>query len=371
MNNNTNNSKFITLFIIALFIIFSYAIIKGFFNENRNPIHTKDKDFNFIYDIELLNKDNLDKLYDETRTNRVVIKKNYERTTGNPGNNKIKLNTSNIDYIFSNGAETPTYYKLTLKDIDYLNIYSINESNSSIKMLILGTDLKYYNISLSILALNDKIDKNNKEWNAYEKNDVSIFPNELYKVVDDYCLINLNLPYAMNEAKIKESVFFDLKDKLTRSISIEKVNESSTNYYSFDAKDINLSKNIKLKIKDNKVNNYFYRHDDNSNISLTLISFIKGDRVISLSEIEDKEIFNSYIDNYGFKRKEYNYRGNNITLLYLDNKVSNEGIIYDSIIFDIDNKYYSVNSLNKEDVVNDNNIDTWIDSLISDFLLIN
>ena len=363
------NSKFITIFIIGVFLILSYSLIKGFFGESTNEenVFAGNKKFSFIYDTRLLSDKNLDKMYDSTRTNRVVMKKNYERITGNPKKSLINLNVNNIDFYFSNGNEEPTYYKLSLKDIDYLNVYSINEKNNAIKFLILGSDLKYYNLSISINKLTENMDKTNKEWQVAEKSRVSLYPNNYYKVVDDYCYIDLLLPDALNEVKITELIYKELKEKILSSISVEKV-EGNNISYKVDSKNIKLSDNITLLVKDNKIFQYYYLKDDSIDVSLMTIGFIKDNNVIVFAEIEDIDKYNAYLDSSGYKKKEYNYKGLEISLIYNDESITSNGIKYDSFIIKIDDRYYTASTYMEKSIVNDSSIDTWTDNLINGIL---
>lgn len=370
MNKSEKNSKIVTIFLVVVFLILSYSLVKSFFGKSTNEENVfTGKSFSFVYDTRLLSEENLNKMYDSTRTNKVVMKRNYERLTTNPGNGKINLKTNNLEFYFSNENVEPIYYKLTFKDIDYLNIYSINEKNNAIKFALLGSDLKYYDLTISIGKMNDTIDKTSTDWKEAEKSKIALYPNNFYKVLDDYCYVNVLLPDALNEVKITELVYDELKEKVLSSISIEKVDGSNI-YYKVD-KNIKLSNKVTLLVKDNNIIQYYYLKEETKNVALMNISFIKDNNVTVFAEIEDINTYNIYLDNAGYKRKEYNYKGFDTYLIYNDESITSNGIKYDSFIIKIGDRYYTVGTYNEKEAINDDSIENWINGLIDGILSIN
>ena len=372
MNNSGKNSKFITICIIGLFLILSYSLVKSFFNDgtSKGVAFSKDGSFNFIYDVSLLSKENLEAKYDSNRTNEVVINMNYSKTTGDNYKGKLLLNPSNIDYYFINSVDNPKYYKLSLKDIKYLNLYSLNQKDNVISFAILGSDLKYYTMNIYVGLKDDKMDLSDKEWKENGKSNLSIYPNTFYKVIDDKVAIHLELPSVYNESKITESIYEELKNKIMNSISVEETKEFNTNYANLDNKNIKLNDNATLLVKDTNIIQYYSTTDKTSGLSFTTATYIKDNSLISFSELDDKDKFESYIKSNNYKLKDYNYNGISTMLIYDDNSISSDGIKYDSFVFNINDTYYLIGSLTNKETINDNNIDTWISNIINGILKI-
>ena len=373
MDTNSKSKNIFTAIVLIIFIILSYAIVKSFFSDSKpKSLLGDDSNFSFVYDTKLLNDKTLNEMYDDTRTNKVVINKNYGKATDDVKKGKLFLNPNKFEFYFSNTDEEPKYYKLSIKNQDYLTIYKLNDSKNVVNFVILGSDLKYYKISISINRNTSEMDAQDKTWKEIGKKDLSIYTNAYYKVIDDICHIELYLPTLYNEEKYSEEVITELRDKLEKSISIEEVDNYEYNYYSFDLENINLDNKTKLLLKDAKVYQYFSIDDKTNKISYTSLTLI-GDnqKLVNISDIDDIDKFNNYLDSEETRRNEYSYKGYNVNLLYNDKDVSKDGIIYSSILFDIDGHYYLITTLNNEKKVNDSNIDAFIDNYINGILEIN
>ena len=374
MNTDTKSKNFFTVFILIIFIILSYTIVKSFFgnsSSNNNNSFSKDGTFSFVYDKELLEGKILDEMYDDNRTNKVVINKNYIKSSGDINKGKLFIKPSKMEYVFSNTGESPKYYKMTIKKQDYLTLYNLNEKGNKINFLILGSDLKYYKISVFIGLNTEKMDINDKSWKKIEEKTLSVHPNIYYKVIDEKCNVGIELPVVFNEEKYSEERYNELRDKIEESISIEEINDFSSNYYSFDLDNIKINNNVTLLLKDSKIYQYYSKNDEENNISYTLITFIKDNGFVSFSDIDDIDKFKSYLDNNSIRAKEVNYKNIKTYLLYNDSDVSSKGGIYKSILFEIDNHYYLLTPVDQNEVINDNSIESFISNNVSGILEIN
>ena len=154
------------------------------------------------------------------------------------------------------------------------------------------------------------------------------------------------------------------------SISVEETKEFNTNYANLDNKNIKLNDNVTLLVKDANIIQYYSTTDKTSGLSFTTATYIKDNSLISFSELDDKDKFESYIKSKNYKLKDYNYNGISTMLIYDDNSVSSDGIKYDSFVFNINDTYYLIGSLTNKETVNDNDIDTWISNTINGILKI-
>ena len=374
MNNDNKSRNIFTVLILVIFIILSYSIIKSFFGDiTIKKVNHFDKDgsFTFLYDTKLLNKNFLNEMYDENRTNKVVIDRNYSKTTGDIKVGKINLEASKLNYYFSNTAENPSYYQLTIKNIDYLKLYKVNESKNVMYFAILGSDLKYYTITMSINYNTDDMSVDNKEWVEYDKDVLGIYPNLYYKIIDDKCHIEMSLPILLNNEKYSKSIYVELRDKLEKSISIKSIDNYEYNYYSFDLKNVKLNNNVTLLLDNSKVYQYYSKNDIKNDISYTAMVLLDNNRYVSITEIDDFDKYSIFLEKNGYKIKEYNYTGIKAYLLYSAISESNDGAIYTSILFDIDNNYYVITPIGNNEITNNSLIDTWIDQTINNIIAIN
>lgn len=367
MNNDGKSNKFITAFIIIVFLILSYTLVKSFFGESKptsNSIYSKDGSFSFIYDTKYLSDKELNKMYDETRTNKVVANKNYGKTTKDVVKGKLFLKPSNFYYVFSNASKNPKYYKLTIKDLDYISIYKVNETKNYIYLAVLGTDLKYYIITMSINNNTDEINLEDKSWVNAGKVDLSAYDNAYYKVIDEVCNIQVIMPAVYNTDKYSKKTMDGLKDKIIDSISIESIDNFEYNYYSYDQDDIKLSDNITLLLKDSKMYQYYSKNDEKNDISYTTITLIKDNRFVLFTDIDDVDKYNKYLENNGYTYNEHDYKGIKAYTVYQNNK-------FDSLLLNIDNHYYKVSSIENNLSVNESSIEEWITNYIDGILAIN
>ena len=362
MNVDKKTRNIFTLIVIGLFLVFSYVIVNSYYGETKTKKtlnHTGP--FSFMYDISKINEKSLNEMYDSTRTNKVVLDKNYTKVTNDVYKGKIFVNPTNIDYYFVNENNG---YKLSFKKEDYLTVNKFGDNDGVLNLIILGTDLKYYKIKISINKNTDKMDLNNKNWVKGEKSVSSIYVNNYYKVIDNNCNINIEFPSMTNEEKYSDSVFGRLIDKIEKSISIEPVNDIKYNYYLLTNDDIKLDKKTKLILSDKKERLYLSSSDSEYDYSLTVLTLIdSSDKYITIAEIDNFDNYCSYYDKVGY-RKNYKYKDYNTWL------VKNNGSeYYGGIIFEINKKYYLVNNMKYSQATLDNSkidefINTYIDGVL-------
>ncbi len=368
MNNNKKNSKFITVLVIFIIVVLCYAFVNSFFSDDKGNKNRLGKgSFNFVYNLD---KDILNKLYDDKRTYKVVLDKNYGNTTGDRNKGKLYFEPKKIEYYFKNNSENPNYYKMTINSDGYLYLYKIDTFNNIISFAILGSDTKYYTASVAIKSTTDKMNLENKSWVKLDKEiELSIYPSTYYKVIDNDSCIELNLPILLDEDKFSEKIYKELKDKMEKSISIESITDYEYNYLSLGLNNKKISDNATLLLKDSRINYYQSVYDKNSKLSYTILFLMnKNKNMVGVLEIDTIDEYENYIKNLGLISKDYKYKDLDTKLYYKESSVYPEGIAYESVMFKIDNKYYMVTTYAFYEKVNDSNIDNWIDNLISGVL---
>ena len=365
MNSNKRN-PLVSLFIFIIFIVFSYLIVKSFFKDDSGGgiVVSRSKAFVFVTNNELIKKNHLDDLYDETRTNKIVLDKNYAITTNDKVKGKLFLNPDKTELFFSNMDEEPKYYKMTLDKSDFLIPYSFNENSTIMNFAVLGSDLKYYKVSFSINENVEGMDIENKEWNELGTKLEGSYTNIYYKIIDEYCHLEMYLPVVYDESKYTEKVYNDLRDAVEKTITIEKLDSLDYGYFCFNTDDIKINDKVTLKLKDKQVFQYYSKNENDTKVSYTVISLITSNNVIMVYDIDDKDIYNKYLDKENTRRKEYTYKDIKTYLLYKDDNPNK----YESIIFDIDDHYYMVSPLKNDGNVEDNSIELWINSVIDGIL---
>ena len=364
MKDNKTNTVF-TLIVIAIFLILSYSIVKSFFGDDSNNGKTfsKNGSFRFILDDKELSDKNLKAMYDENRTNKVVMDKNYIKATGDENKGKLFLNPNSIEYYFTNAPENGTYYKLTIKDANVLNLYRLNDKDLYMHFAVLGSDLKYYSMTISINEVTDDMDKDDKEWKRMGSINMSVQTNAYYKLIDDKCCIQIIFPTVYDESKFLDDSYNKLVKKVEDSISIEEIKDFEYNYYKFDVNNIKLSDKATLLTKDGKLFQYYPKSNDS--YSYTTVTFITKDKAVSVSEIDNADNYKLYQQNNGYTMKEYDYNGIETYL------ITHDGTNIESFVFNIDNTYYEIKSLVAGDTCREDTVNDYITRLIDGVIRIN
>ena len=289
MNNNTKNSKFITALIVIIFIVLAYALVKSFFGDspgNKNKLRTGGS-FNIVYDLD---KEVLDDMYDETRTYKVVLDTNYGKATKDIKKNKVYLSPSKMEYIFTNNSDNKKNYKLTI-DSEWLNVYKVDAINNKLYFVVLGSDLKYYEVNISIKKNPEDVNLEEKSWVTLGKtSDLSIYDNSYYKVIDDVCCITLDLPVVFDKDKFTDKVYDNLRNKIIDSISIEEYQNYDNNYLKMNLKNIKLDNRVTLLLKNSKISQYYSSNNIKTNISYTVIYlYNKSNNLVGIYDIDSIE----------------------------------------------------------------------------------
>lgn len=318
MNQDTKSRNIFTLFIVVLFIIFSYYIVKSFFDDNKPSNIYNEGSFKFVYDMSSIDKK---LMYDENRTVDTVMKFYYSKTTEDTDKEKIFLSPSKIDY-YTNGL------KLSIKKDNYLDVYKLGDGK--IYLTVMGTDLQYYKVIVSINNNTEEIDVTDKSWKQNDSNQISLFPYFYYKVINDNYSVSIEFPALLNKDKYTKEVYDELVKKIKKIVSYEEIDNSS-NYYLLDIDDIRINDKTKLLLKNSKIDSYYSKNYES--YSLTTISYLnQNNEYITISEINNIDNYIGTVSITG----EYNYKDYNIRII--DNT---------SIIIKIDDNYYLINHSNK------------------------
>ncbi|MBR4830743.1 MAG: hypothetical protein IKZ96_03145 [Bacilli bacterium] len=328
MNQDNKSRNIFTLIVVVLFLIFSYYLIKSFFEEKTPDNTYTPGSFSFVFNTNEID----DKLmYDENRTVKVVKNSNYTDATGDI-KSKLFLKSSKIDYYFDS-------IKISIDNKDYIDVYRIDKD--SIRLVILGTDLNYYKIDLYIGINTDEMDINDKSWKDLGKNIACIYPCQYYKVINDKYSIFIEFPKVINEEKYPKEEYNKLVNKIKKIVRIEEINNES--YYVLYNSDIKLNDNVTLLLKDKKIDTYYSKM--NSDYSLTYLSYYnQNNELININEIDNIDNYLKTVNVVG----EFNYKDYNVKSL--DNN---------SIIIEIDNKYYLINN-NR----NISDLNTYLDGIL-------
>ena len=328
MEQEGKGKYFFTIFIFIVFVIFSYALVKSFFEEQVEESIYTEGNFRFIYNTKEINKK---LMYDDNRTVGVVMNKNYTNKT-NDIKSKLFIKPLNIDYYYDN-------IKLSIKKSDYLDVYMLDKD---IRLVILGSDLSYYKIRIGISENNELINMDKKGWQAAPKSIMSIYPNVYYKVINDKYNVFIELPGLLNEEKYPESEYKELKNKIISLIDV-KEEPTTSNYYVINEDKIKLDNKTSLLLSDIKIDSYTSKKENN--YSYTKLSYNNS---ISISEIDDIDNYLKEYDSYG-SRSTVDYKGYSVQKLVNDN----------SLLFEIDNKYYKISTNKSID-----NIDSFIEGIL-------
>lgn len=328
MNQDKKSRNIFTLIVVVLFLVFSYYLIKSYFEENTPDNIYLPGSFSFVFNTNEID----DKLmYDENRTVKVVKNSNYTDATGDI-KGKLFLKSSKMEYYFDS-------IKISIDNKDYIDVYRINKD--TIRLVVLGTDLNYYKIDLYIGINTDEMDINDKSWKDLGKNISCIYPCQYYKVINDKYSIFIEFPKVINEEKLSKEEYNKLVNKIKKIVRIEEVNNDS--YYVLYNSNIKLNNNVTLLLKDKKIDTYYSKM--NSDYSVTYLSYYnQNNELININEIDNIDNYLKTVNVVG----EYIYKDYNVKSL--DNN---------SIIIEIDNKYYLINN-NR----NISDLNTYLDGIL-------
>ncbi|MBR4350673.1 MAG: hypothetical protein IKP98_00385 [Bacilli bacterium] len=316
MNQDNKSRNLFTLIIVVLFLVFSYYIIKSYFKDDTPSNTYVSGSFSFVYN----NKQIDDKLmYDETRTVKVVKNKNYTAST-NDVKSDLFIKLSKVNYYFDN-------VKLSI-DSNYLDVYQID--NNVIRLVVLGNDLRYYSINVSILKNGEEVDISDKTWKSLGKSQLSVYPAQYYKVINDKYSLYVEYPFLLSKEKYPEKEYNKLISRVEKSIKIEDIDNS--NYYFTYNSDIKLDDKITLKIKDLKLNTYSQELRDNYSLT-KLVYYNQNNELITINEIDNLDKYLETVNVAG----EHNYK--DLSVKVLDNNtliINNYLINYDRSVSDLD-----------------------------------
>lgn len=294
MNQDNKSRNIFTIIIVVLFLVFSYYIIKSYFKDENKANTYVSGSFSFVYDNKKIN----DKLmYDEKRTVKVVKDKNYTETT-NDIKSDLFLKLSKVDYYYDG-------IMLSIGD-SFLDVYEIN--NKGIKLVVLGNDLKYYGINISILPNSEGIDINDKTWKKVDGKYLSIYPTQYYRVINDKYSLYVEYPFLLNKEKYSEKEYNKLISRVEESIKAEEID--NPNYYFAYSNDIKLDDKITLKLKFLRLDTY--AQEKYENYSLTkLIYYNQNNELVTFSEIDNVDKYLETVNVIG----EHNYKDYSVKVI--------------------------------------------------------
>lgn len=318
MNQDNKSRNIFTLIIVVLFFVFSYYIIKTYFKEDIPSNLYVSGSFSFVFDQKQID----DKLmYDNVRTVKVVKDKNYTNSTLDVKGD-LFLKTSKINYYFDN-------IKLSIDSNNYLDVYQVD--NKVIRLVILGNDLNYYSINVSIVKNSETTDLSDKSWKHFEKSIMSIYPSQYYKVINDTYSVYVEFPSLLNKEKYSESEYNKLVNRVKKDIKIEEI-ESSNYYFTYNS-NIKLDDKITLKIKDLKLDTYTQEKHDNYSLT-KLIYYNQNGELVTINEIDNLDKYLETVNITG----EYNYKDYNVKVL------DNNTLILDKYLINYSNSTLNIDS---------------------------
>ena len=294
MNQDNKSRNIFTIIIVVLFLVFSYYIIKSYFKDENKANTYVSGSFSFVYDNKKIN----DKLmYDEKRTVKVVKDKNYTETT-NDIKSDLFLKLSKVDYYYDG-------IMLSIGD-SFLDVYEIN--NKGIKLVVLGNDLKYYCINISILPNSEGIDINDKTWKKVDGKYLSIYPTQYYRVINDKYSLYVEYPFLLNKEKYSEKEYNKLISKVEESIKAEEVD--NINYYFAYSNDIKLDDKITIKLKFLRLDTYAQEKNDNYLLT-KIVYYNPNNELVTFSEIDNVDKYLETVNVIG----EHNYKDYSVKVI--------------------------------------------------------
>ncbi len=294
MNQDNKSRNIFTIIIVVLFLVFSYYIIKSYFKDENKANTYVSGSFSFVYDNKKIN----DKLmYDEKRTVKVVKDKNYTETT-NDIKSDLFLKLSKVDYYYDD-------IMLSIGD-SFLDVYEIN--NKGIKLVVLGNDLKYYSINISILPNSEGIDINDKTWKKVDGKYLSIYPTQYYRVINDKYSLYVEYPFLLNKEKYSEKEYNKLISRVEESIKTEEVD--NINYYFAYSNDIKLDDKITLKLKFLRLDTYAQEKNDNYLLT-KIVYYNPNNELVTFSEIDNVDKYLETVNVIG----EHNYKDYSVKVI--------------------------------------------------------
>ena len=294
MNQDNKSRNIFTIIIVVLFLVFSYYIIKSYFKDENKANTYVSGSFSFVYDNKKIN----DKLmYDEKRTVKVVKDKNYTETT-NDIKSDLFLKLSKVDYYYDG-------IMLSIGD-SFLDVYEIN--NKGIKLVVLGNDLKYYCINISILPNSEGIDINDKTWKKVDGKYLSIYPTQYYRVINDKYSLYVEYPFLLNKEKYSEKEYNKLISRVEESIKVEEVD--NINYYFDYSNDIKLDDKITIKLKFLRLDTYAQEKNDNYLLT-KIVYYNPNNELVTFSEIDNVDKYLETVNVIG----EHNYKDYSVKVI--------------------------------------------------------
>lgn len=403
LNNKPTKKKILLIIaIIIIIIIISILIIVLFFskkeeqsdenNYNLNEVIASDK-FNFIYDVNSVPETWWNQISDVygaeviDYTNRDVFNARYENVFGTP-NGLLSIKPVDFSGVISHEqlyGSKPIYYHMMFTNNNFiyygdkLEMFDHKSYGNSQDLYVLGNDLHFYRIELTLRRKKEKDQFNEDGWKIVQESmkfDTSYTTITAYLPVgEEYCL-TLTFPYAGEEEEIKNpKQVLELAKKVTNVISIKSIDENekfSNVYFNILEDDIKLENIATIHL--NKMNCRFWHSGPDSIVgnmpSTPIIKFYNDkEELLTLHEFLSIDDYSFYmLSDYDIS-SDYNYKGHNITIFRNGKETGYKPEYYYGIGFKAGNRYFvlqnNTNWVNPKDITS---IDKWIEELCGDVI---
>ena len=250
MKRKIINSLLIAILLMSLFTITGCGNDKTDSSNNESNVSNNEsketsESFKFIYDINKISDEWWNSVNKQwsigdyyVRTNKEIFDLGWEGRIGNT-TGKLKIRpvgfTENIKIGYKSSNSGKDYYSLTVKDNNFLipkRIRPISENSDEMEFYVLGNNLEFYNIELSVDDNPKGVELTEGSWKtvSYEDNEKHSYAyiNSYYPINSDYCLqITYPSKSSNSNTEIEVKDLKELADKVTSLISLEKMQDQS------------------------------------------------------------------------------------------------------------------------------------------------
>ena len=398
MKRKIINSLLIAILLMSLFTITGCGNNKTDSSNNESNVSNNEskeisEGFKFIYDINKISDEwwnsvneewNIEDYY--VRTNKEIYDLGWEGRIGNT-TGKLKIRpvgfTENIKIGYKSSNSGKDYYSLTVKDNNFLipkRIRPISENSDEMEFYVLGNNLEFYNIELSVDDNPKGIELTEGSWKtvSYEDNEKHSYAyiNSYYPINSDYCLqITYPSKSSNSNTEIEVKDLKELADKVTSLISLEKMQDQSYMKYAtfkVNQDDIKLDDNTTVLMSSMKMTDWNSgatgANKQKDTIIFTCNSRNNSVEILECNKNEDFDSVSSSLLNQSYLGlKEYKYMNRDIYIIYGTDKYPFKGK-YVGILFEIDGTIYEVTSLAEGIDPTQSDVDSWIKNMCEEVI---
>lgn len=353
-------------------------------------------EFQFILDMDKISEEWWNSINESMKefnyTNNKVYNTKKEGTLGS-SSGKLQVCPAGFTESIKIGNE---YYSLNVASNNFLTPEQIKIINTDVKNIsskmkfyVLGNDLNFYNVNLSIDKKTSDVELDDGNWKTVSnEKDGKFYLNSYYPINSNYCL-HIEFPTTiaeeswndMNEATknhYKSNFPYDEKDleelaeSVTSLVSLKKINDSNTTdklTINVELDDIKLDNNTTVLMNTMKMISWHSGAEDVASSKLS-----RGDTVIiayntnggktTLTEYNASKNMDDYFSITNIELKEYNYEGKDIYISYYTDKATTKTFRgkYRGIMFKIDDIWYEISGTELIDPTQ-TDVNEWIKNL--------